>query len=86
MGKFSKLAMGVVKPVLKKFNIKVPAIPGLSKVGKLLDGMQQNYNTFKGEINILDKSAKDFAKQQLNISKNLKKIERSTGCQISINQ
>jgi len=32
MGKFSDLAMGVVNPVLKKLDIKIPSIPGLDKL------------------------------------------------------
>ena len=82
MGKFSDLAMGVVKPILKKFDIKVPSIPGLSELQAELDNLKNSYDVFKGELNGLEQSAKDFVKHQELISKNLKKIESSTGCQI----
>ena len=81
MGKFSDLAMGVVKPVLKKFDIKIPEIPGIGKLADELDNIKSSYETFKGELSGFENSVSDFAKAQTKISANLKKIESSTGCQ-----
>ena len=85
MGKFSELAMGVVKPVLKKFDIKIPSIPGLDHLSNELDKMKDTYNVLNSEVDKLKNTATEYANYQKHISNNITKLENAVGCKIGQN-
>lgn len=83
MGKFSDLAMGVLKPILNQFNIDIPSIPGLDKLSNELDKMKDYYDRINAEYSILSKTVNDYSNYQNLINANLKKVETSLGCSMN---
>ncbi|MDX9846102.1 MAG: hypothetical protein RBT74_03885 [Tenuifilaceae bacterium] len=85
MGKFSDLAMGVLKPVLNKFNIDIPSIPGLDTLSKALDSMKGYYDNINAEYGKLSKTVNEYSSYQNHINNNLKKLETALGCPVQGN-
>ncbi|MFP4556304.1 MAG: hypothetical protein ACLFNU_05480 [Bacteroidales bacterium] len=81
MGKFEDLAMKALNPVLKKFNIKIPSIPGLDHLSNEIDNMKGYYNNLNGEYNKVSKASDDYTSSQKNIETNLRKLENALGCE-----
>ncbi|MFO8021508.1 MAG: hypothetical protein R6U65_03500 [Perlabentimonas sp.] len=82
MGKFEDLAMKALDPVLKKFKIEVPSIPGLDHLSKEIDNMKGYYNNINNEYNNVSKSANEYSNSQKHIETNLRKLENAMGCEL----
>lgn len=85
MGAFSDLAMGVLKPVLNKFNIDIPTIPGLDALSKALDNMKGYYDNINAEYGNLSKTVNEYSNYQNQVNNNLKKLETALGCPVQGN-
>ena len=82
MDKFSDLAMGVVKPILKKFDINIPTIPGIEQISNELDRLKEYYDVLNVEVDRVRNQVAEYANYQQQISNNITKLENAVGCQI----
>lgn len=82
MDKFSDLAMGVVKPILKKFDINIPTIPGIEQISNELDKLKDYYNALNVEVDRMQNQVAEYTNYQQQISNNITKLENAVGCQI----
>ena len=83
MDKLSDLVMSALKPVLKKFDINIPSVPGLSDLNASLDKLKGNYDVLNAQVDEFAKSATEFVDYQKVIDTNLAKLEKSVGCEIA---
>lgn len=80
----SKLAMKALNPVLKKFKIGVPKIPGISEVSSKLDGVKNEYQKVKTETEKITNAYKKYTDVEAMVVKNVNKIVETTGCGVKI--
>jgi tetratricopeptide (TPR) repeat protein len=83
MDQLSNLVMAAIKPVLNKFNIDIPSVPGISDLAKQLDQFKGIYDGMLGEYESITKSATEYTNYQKVITSNLTKLQKSVGCELA---
>ena len=83
MDKLSDLVMAALKPILNKFNINIPSVPGISELKDQLDGLKSTYDVVGAEVNGLKEKVTEYTSAQQLIQTNLTKLEKAVGCKIA---
>jgi tetratricopeptide (TPR) repeat protein len=83
MDKLSDLVMLALKPVLKKFSIDIPSVPGISDLAKQLDQFNEIKTGLQAEVDGVKQKAAEYVKYQETITNNLTKLQKSVGCDIA---
>lgn len=76
MDQLSNLVMAAVRPILNKFNIDIPSVPGISDLAKQLDQFKEIYDGMLAEFDTITKSVTEYTNYQQVITSNLATLQK----------